>query len=121
MLSRMGGPRAQENPQTEVCATTECFSLIAALLVQFTAPFDNLCSPRNLRGTRQRLALGERNMSGVRIGVMVGVCVVLCGAFFLPVVPPAFQGSASLAHDPKLIEDLVYANRILYQQAVLDG
>jgi ribulose-5-phosphate 4-epimerase/fuculose-1-phosphate aldolase len=60
-------------------------------------------------------------MSGVRIGVMVAVCAVLCAAIFLPVARPAFQGSSSLAHDPKLIEDLVYANRILYQQGVLDG
>ena len=42
-------------------------------------------------------------------------------AIVLPAARPAPQGSASLANDPKLIEDLVYANRILYQQDVLDG
>ena len=62
-------------------------------------------------------------MSGLRIGVIVAVCAALCAAIVLPAArpSPAPQGPASLANDPKLIEDLVYANRILYQQAVLDG
>src|SRR5277367_6242569 len=47
----------QKNPQTEVCATSECFSLIPMVLVQFTAPIDILCSARSFRGTRQRMAL----------------------------------------------------------------
>ena len=38
-----------------------------------------------------------------------------------PAPQPAPQAPAPLANDPKLIEDLVYANRILYQQEVLDG
>jgi ribulose-5-phosphate 4-epimerase/fuculose-1-phosphate aldolase len=64
---------------------------------------------------------GGSNMSGLRIGVIVAVCAALCAVIVLPSARPAPQGPASLANDPKLIEDLVYANRILYQQAVLDG
>jgi len=60
-------------------------------------------------------------MSGIRIGVLVGVCAVLFAAVVLPVARPAQQTASLLANDPKLIEDLVYANRILYQQDVLDG
>jgi ribulose-5-phosphate 4-epimerase/fuculose-1-phosphate aldolase len=64
-------------------------------------------------------------MSGLRIGVLVGVCAALCGAIAFPAARPGPQstpqGPASLANDPKLVEDLVYANRILYQQEVLDG
>lgn len=60
-------------------------------------------------------------MLGVRIGVIVAVCAAFCAAIVLPAAPPAPQGTASLSNDPKLIEDLVYANRILYQQDVLDG
>ena len=60
-------------------------------------------------------------MSGLRIGVLVAVCAALCLAIVLPAARPAAQGPASLANDPKLIEDLVYANHILYGQAVLDG
>lgn len=60
-------------------------------------------------------------MSRLRIGVIFAFCAALCVAITLPAAPPAPQGSALLANDPKLIEDLVYANRILYQQDVLDG
>ena len=60
-------------------------------------------------------------MSGLRIGVLVTVCAALCLAIVLPAARPAPQATASLANDPKLIEDLVYANHILYGQAVLDG
>ena len=65
-------------------------------------------------------------MSGLRIGVLVAVCAALCAAIVLPAArpvpqPAAAQASASLTNDPKLIEDLVYANRILYDQDVLDG
>ena len=60
-------------------------------------------------------------MSGLKIGVLVAVCAALCSAIVLPAARPAPQAPASLANDPKLIEDLVYANRILYQQEVLDG
>jgi hypothetical protein len=60
-------------------------------------------------------------MSGIRIGVLVGVCAVLCAAVILPVARPAQQVASPLANDPKLVDDLVYANRILYQQDVLDG
>jgi HCOMODA/2-hydroxy-3-carboxy-muconic semialdehyde decarboxylase len=62
------------------------------------------------------------NMRALRIGVLAAVCAAVCGAIVLPAVRPVAQPqSASLANDPKLIEDLVYANRILYQQEVLDG
>ncbi len=60
-------------------------------------------------------------MLGLRIGVIVAVCAALCAVIVLPSPRPAPQASASLANDPKLIEDLVYANRILYGQALLDG
>jgi ribulose-5-phosphate 4-epimerase/fuculose-1-phosphate aldolase len=60
-------------------------------------------------------------MSGLRIGVLVAVCAAFSLAIVLPAARPAPQATASLANDPKLIEDLVYANRILYNQAVLDG
>src|SRR5580698_3623252 len=60
-------------------------------------------------------------MSGVRIFITMAVCVVLCAAIILPAARPVFQRSAPLSRDPKLVEDLVYANRILYQQEVLDG
>jgi HCOMODA/2-hydroxy-3-carboxy-muconic semialdehyde decarboxylase len=60
-------------------------------------------------------------MSARRIGVLVAACAAFCAAIVLPAARPAPQSAASLANDPKLIEDLVYANRILYQQEVLDG
>jgi ribulose-5-phosphate 4-epimerase/fuculose-1-phosphate aldolase len=64
-------------------------------------------------------------MSGLRIGILVAACAALCAAIVLPAARPVPQstpqGPASLANDPKLVEDLVYANRILCQQEVLDG
>ena len=64
-------------------------------------------------------------MSGLRIGVLVAVCAAFSLAINLPAARPtpqsAPQAPASLSNDPKLIEDLVYANRVLYNQAVLDG
>jgi ribulose-5-phosphate 4-epimerase/fuculose-1-phosphate aldolase len=64
-------------------------------------------------------------MSGLRIGVLVAICAAFSLAIVLPAARPAPQptpqGQVSLANDPKLIEDLVYANRILYNQDVLDG
>lgn len=60
-------------------------------------------------------------MSRMRIGMMAAVCAALCGSIVFAAARPAPQGAASLSNDPKLIEDLVYANCILYQQAVLDG
>jgi HCOMODA/2-hydroxy-3-carboxy-muconic semialdehyde decarboxylase len=61
--------------------------------------------------------------------MLAAVCAALCVAIVLPAARtapapgalPAPQAQASLANDPHLIEDLVYANRILYQQQVLDG
>jgi len=64
-------------------------------------------------------------MSGSRIGVFAAICATLCVVIVLPAARPARQPAAQalapLANDPKVIEDLVYANRILYQQEVLDG
>ena len=64
-------------------------------------------------------------MRGSRIGVLAAVCAAFSLAIVLPAARPAPrtapQAPAPLANDPKLIEDLVYANRILYQQEVLDG
>jgi ribulose-5-phosphate 4-epimerase/fuculose-1-phosphate aldolase len=60
-------------------------------------------------------------MSGLRIGVLVAICAAFSLAIVLPAARPAPQTPAPLANDPKLVEDLVYANRILYQQDVLDG
>lgn len=60
-----------------------------------------------------------------RIGLVALACAIFCcGIVFSasrPLPQQAPQTSASLTNDPKLIEDLVYANRILYSQAVLDG
>jgi ribulose-5-phosphate 4-epimerase/fuculose-1-phosphate aldolase len=79
------------------------------------------------------VAFGGSNMSGLRIGLFAAVCAALCVAIVLPAArtapapgalaaaQPSPQAQASLANDPHLIEDLVYANRILYQQQVLDG
>ena len=60
-------------------------------------------------------------MSGLRTGILLAVCAALGAVIILPARHTAAQGSATLANDPKLIDDLVYANRILYQQQVLDG
>jgi ribulose-5-phosphate 4-epimerase/fuculose-1-phosphate aldolase len=57
----------------------------------------------------------------MKIGATAAICAVLCAAMALSAGRPAPQGSASLANDPKLIEELVYANRILYAQGVLDA
>jgi ribulose-5-phosphate 4-epimerase/fuculose-1-phosphate aldolase len=60
-----------------------------------------------------------------RMGLILAVCAILSAGIAFsaprPSPQPAPQTSASLTNDPKLIEDLVYANRILYFQAVLDG
>jgi ribulose-5-phosphate 4-epimerase/fuculose-1-phosphate aldolase len=55
------------------------------------------------------------------IAVVIAVCAAVCAAMVLPASSGAPQGTASLANNPQLIEDLVYANRILYDQQVLDG
>jgi ribulose-5-phosphate 4-epimerase/fuculose-1-phosphate aldolase len=52
-----------------------------------------------------------------KIVVITAVCALI--ALPLPSRPP--QAPASTAPDPKFIEDLVYANRILYNEEVLDG
>jgi ribulose-5-phosphate 4-epimerase/fuculose-1-phosphate aldolase len=60
-------------------------------------------------------------MSRIRMGVLVAFCAAVTAVLVFPAPRPAAQEPSSLANDPKLIEDLVYANRILYQQQVLDG
>jgi ribulose-5-phosphate 4-epimerase/fuculose-1-phosphate aldolase len=60
-------------------------------------------------------------MSGLRIGVVAAVCAAFSLALVLPAARPAPQAPAPLSNDPQLVEDLVYANRILFQQDVLDG
>jgi ribulose-5-phosphate 4-epimerase/fuculose-1-phosphate aldolase len=57
-------------------------------------------------------------MRGRKIGVLGALFACALGAFAW--AGPA-QNSAAAAPDPKLIEDLVYANRILADQDVLDG
>jgi HCOMODA/2-hydroxy-3-carboxy-muconic semialdehyde decarboxylase len=65
------------------------------------------------------------NMQGWKIGLIVAICAVFCSAIVLLAAGPVPQANAPtptpLANDPKLIEDLVYANRILFAQGVLDG
>ena len=65
----------------------------------------------------------EGDMRRWKIGIAVGVCAAFCAAIVIPAARPAAppQETSSLANDPRLIDDLVYANRILYQQQVLDG
>jgi hypothetical protein len=52
------------------------------------------------------------------MGLLGVLCAALCAAAIVlpaarPAPQPAPQATASLANDPKLIEGLVYANRIL--------
>ncbi len=56
-------------------------------------------------------------------GVRVAAFAALTFAVFLPCVigAPQVTAPAAGAVDPKLVEDLVYANRILYDQGVVDG
>ena len=60
-------------------------------------------------------------MPRAKIAVLTALCAGLCAAIVLPAARPAPQSPASLVNDPRLIEDVVYANHILYQQGVLDG
>ncbi len=60
-------------------------------------------------------------LSRLKIGVFIALCASLGAAIILPAARPAPQPQSSLANNPQMIEDLVYANRILYQQDVLDG
>jgi ribulose-5-phosphate 4-epimerase/fuculose-1-phosphate aldolase len=56
-------------------------------------------------------------------GFRIVAIIALCAAVVLPAStrPPQAPGSRAGVPDPKLVEDLVYANRILYDQGVLDG
>jgi ribulose-5-phosphate 4-epimerase/fuculose-1-phosphate aldolase len=58
-------------------------------------------------------------MSKFKMAVIIAFCAALVLPAFTRV--PQTPASAAGAPDPKLIEDLVYANRILYDQGVLDG
>jgi len=60
-------------------------------------------------------------MSKLKIGFVLAACMVFLVAIARPAARPIPQPQASLTNDPKLIEDLIYANRILYSQGVLDG
>ncbi len=57
-------------------------------------------------------------MRGIKIGVLTALCAGALAAFTW--AGPA-QVSSRAGADPKLVEDLVYANRILADQDVLDG
>ena len=46
-------------------------------------------------------------MSRFKLGMIVAVCAVLCSGIVFSAPRPAPQSVASLANDPKLIEDLV--------------
>lgn len=54
-------------------------------------------------------------------GFRIAVFIALSAAIVLPASTRAPQVPASSGADPRLVEDLVYANRILYDQNVLDG
>ena len=100
-------------------------SLIARHLVPIKKPYNILCPWFIVKKYENAVRREGKNMSGLKLGAAVAVCAAFCGATVLPAVRPASepapQTQASLANDPKLIEDLVYANRILFQQEVLDG
>ncbi|HEV2522468.1 MAG TPA: class II aldolase/adducin family protein [Candidatus Acidoferrales bacterium] len=53
--------------------------------------------------------------------IKIALVIAVCAAFVYPVSSRPPQAPASTAPDPKLIDDLVYANRILYNENVLDG
>ena len=57
-------------------------------------------------------------MRGFKIGVLTALCAGVLAAFTWA---GQAQVSTAAAPDPKLVEDLVYANRILADQDVLDG
>ncbi len=56
-------------------------------------------------------------MWGLILALVLSLSVVIA----LPTLSEPPQAPAASAPDPKLIEDLVYANRILYNEDVLDG
>ena len=56
-------------------------------------------------------------MRGFKIAVMIALCAAVLAAFSWAAQAPV----SSSALDPKLVEDLVYGNRILADQGVLDG
>jgi ribulose-5-phosphate 4-epimerase/fuculose-1-phosphate aldolase len=74
---------------------------------------------RTRRELGGRLIAGEICMSKCKMAVIVALCaaVALSASTRLPQAP----ASITSTHDPKLIEDLVYANRILYDQGVFDA
>jgi HCOMODA/2-hydroxy-3-carboxy-muconic semialdehyde decarboxylase len=56
-------------------------------------------------------------------GFKIAAIIALCAAVVFPAFAPAPQGPATPpgAPDPQLVKDLVYANRILYDQGVVDA
>src|SRR5258708_27650751 len=76
--------------------------------------------------TRRKIFAGEIFMSKFKLAVIVALCAaVVVPAFTRATQAPATSPTASAADpklpDPKLIEDLVYANRILSDQGVVDA
>jgi ribulose-5-phosphate 4-epimerase/fuculose-1-phosphate aldolase len=57
-------------------------------------------------------------MRGMRIGVLIALCAGVLAVFTWAAQAPVSTGAAL---DPNLVNDLVYANRILADQDVLDG
>jgi ribulose-5-phosphate 4-epimerase/fuculose-1-phosphate aldolase len=57
-------------------------------------------------------------MRAIKIGILIAICSGALAAFTWAATP---QNTPATAFDPKLVEDLVYANRILADQDVLDG
>jgi HCOMODA/2-hydroxy-3-carboxy-muconic semialdehyde decarboxylase len=64
--------------------------------------------------SRERIGMSKLNLA---------VLAALCAAMVLPAFTRVPQAAAPVANspDPKLVEDLVYANRILYDQGVVDA
>jgi ribulose-5-phosphate 4-epimerase/fuculose-1-phosphate aldolase len=64
-------------------------------------------------------------MSKLKVALLAAIGASLCFLLVFPAARAVPQSApaavAALSNDPKLVEDLVYANRILYQQEVLDG
>jgi ribulose-5-phosphate 4-epimerase/fuculose-1-phosphate aldolase len=60
---------------------------------------------------------GELGMFGFRTGIIIALCAVM----FLPTTGSPQTPASPGAPDSALISDLVYANRILYDQGVVDG
>ena len=74
---------------------------------------------RVFRKPRDGLIVGEICVSKFKIAVIIAFCAAVVLPAFTRV--PQSPVPATSAPDSKLIEDLVYANRILYDQGVVDA